>query len=219
MNTLGQVEYVQHMGSDIDVVNAARVSFSKKVDSLSKNDEKLIKYLAEHNHWTPFSHCQVQLKIEMPIFIARQWFKSTVGFSRNEKSRRYVGDSPTFYYPEQWRQKPGKNIKQGSGENVSPALNEKINYKYDSIVEKCEELYNELILIGVAPEQARMILPQSMKTEFIETGSLQAYSRICNLRKDFHAQKEIQWFANEIDKIMIKLFPVSWKVLSNNYSI
>lgn len=221
---ISSVEMIAHMGDDLMVVNAARVSMAKESEwelkpaprgmlaelELAERDKKLIKYLATHKHWTPFSHPQVQLRIKMPIFIARQWFKHMIGFTRNEVSRRYVDAAPEFYVPTEWR-KRAENVKQGSSEetvDVGLLMVEHTDYWIAAL-----DTYTTLLEKGVCPEQARMVLPQSMYTEFIETGSLAAYARLASLRLDPHAQKEIQWYAEAIDKVMAQLFPVSWEAL------
>lgn len=367
------IQLIDHMGDDLMVVNAARVSMAKESEwdsygpwdkerwigkNLSKRDCGLISYLAKHNHWTPFSHPQIQLRIKMPIFIARQWFKHMVGFTRNEVSRRYVDDAPEFYVPTEWR-KRAENVKQGSSDEtivldgsqkcaycgsemefkrkedekmkrfcstrcrehhyrkhthqgwastkvgslkqsakkrgidfdmtaedlleigqpkVCKYLGMELDYAADSIkpesasvnridprkgyvrgnieiisnkansmlldatpeelmtfvenvalvrrgvfvkqapsvhgfYDNITETYNKMITEGVAPEQARMILPCSHYTEFIETGSLAAYARLAKLRLDPHAQKEVRMYAEAVDKIISPLFPVSWAEL------
>jgi thymidylate synthase (FAD) len=227
------------MGDDLLVVNAARVSFHKEsawenewwedneshTKRLPEQDKKLIKYLAKHNHWTPFSHPQITMREKVPIFVARQRFKHMVGFTYNEVSRRYVDDSPEFFYPDFWRGRPEGNIKQGSNEDVEIEYIEFLSSQtgkiersklwrvYDELITTVDSLYSEMIRIGVAPEQARMVLPQSMYTEYYSTGSLAAYARATNLRKDSHAQLEIQELAKQWDMIIRPLFPVSWDAL------
>lgn len=216
---ISSVELLTHMGDDLMVVNAARVSMAKEscwaytdelglALELSERDKKLIGYLAKHNHWTPFSHPQVQLRIKMPIFVARQWFKHMIGFTRNEVSRRYVDDTPEFHMPHCWRGR-APNVKQGSSDEEF----EVNQYGLGELYRYVTHLYEDLLKNNVAPEQARMILPQSMYTEFIETGSLAAYARLAGLRLDGHAQKEIQWYAQAVDSILSNLFPVSWEAL------
>jgi len=205
-----KVEYVDHMGSDLSIVNAARVSFNKVSNILEPNDEKLIKYLATHNHWTPFAHTSISLRIKCPIFVARQLGKHQVGLVWNEVSRRYVDDEPEFFFPDVWRGRP-VNAKQGSSDHV-------VVFPYDpakSVVEAALGTYDYMIKMGVAPEQARMVLPQNTMTEFIWTGSLAAFSRIYKLRIDPHAQKEVQDIAVMMDEIIKPLFPVGWKVLND----
>lgn len=211
------VDLVEHMGSDLTVVNAARVSFSKVSSydenhdgtfSLKDKDQKLIKYLAEHNHWSPFSHPQVMLRIKAPIFVARQLQKHQVGLSWNEVSRRYVDSEPEFYTPDNWR-KRAENVKQGSSdEEVENAQ----CIAHHGIVE-AKLRYQHLLDKGVCPEQARMVLPQSMLTEWYWTGSLYAFSRVCKLRLDSHTQQETREVAKQISGIMQRLFPISWSVL------
>lgn len=231
-DTISAVQLLDHMGTDLTVVNAARVSMDKRstwafewapdaiadvtphqIKVLSKRDIKLINYLAEHNHWTPFSHCVVTLRIKMPIFIARQWFKHQVGFTRNEVSRRYVDTPPEFYNPTHWR-KRAENVKQGSSDEVVEANTAGMQAYYDEVEEQYLRAVTEE---GIAPEMARMILPQSMYTEFWETASLAAYARLCSLRLDPHAQKEIRDYAEAVDSILAKLFPVSWAALTGGY--
>lgn len=227
---ISSVQLLDHMGDDLMVVNAARVSMAKESGwehddeslFLNERDLGLIYYLAKHNHWTPFSHPQVQLRIKMPIFIARQWFKHMVGFTRNEVSRRYVADAPELYIPTEWRKK-ADNVKQGSSHEVflgtDPLWDEgagligTINEVVDDVTCGAVWSYGELLKRGVCPEQARMVLPQSMYTEFIETGSLAAYARLCNLRLDPHAQKEVRLYAGAVFQIIKELFPVSAKAL------
>ena len=211
---------IDYMGTDLTVVNAARVSFHKESESLEPKDEKLIKYLAEHKHWTPFGHCMASFRIQAPIFVARQLFKHQVGLVVNEVSRRYVDDPPEFFLPNTWRGKP-KNAKQGSSDEVltcfdTPTSKSNISAVVKSLYEECEEVYNLMIDSGVAPEQARMMLPQAMSTEWIWTGSLAAWARVCNLRLDPHAQEETREIAKQVSNSMGTLFPVSWPVLMEN---
>lgn len=370
---ISQVTLIDYMGDDLRVVNAARVSFDKESswvedprnpdfpNVLSERDRKLIRYLARHDHWTPFSHCMVTLRIKMPIFVARQWFKHSVGFTRNEVSRRYVDSTPEFYVPKIWR-KRAENVKQGSSDETvildgsqkcahcgsemefkrkedekmkrfcsarcrdhhyrkhthkgwavskvaslrqsakkrgiafdltvedllevgQPAvckyLGIELDYAADSVkpesasvnridprlgyvkgnieiisnkansmlldatpeelmtfvenvalvrngvfvkqapsvrgfYDSITETYNKMIAEGIAPEQARMILPCSHYTEFYETGSLAAYARLAKLRLDSHAQKETRLYAEAVSEIMARLFPVSWEALSHH---
>ena len=207
-----KVEFVSCMGSDITVVNAARVSFNKQVSELTNADEKLIAYLAKHNHWTPFSHPQITFRIKIPIFVARQWYKHTIGFTRNEMSRRYVTSEPEFYNCEEWRKK-ADNVKQGSSDSVIEDWLP--NEAYKSICSHSFSHYHTLLSCNVCPEQARMVLPQCTMTEFYETGSLYAYARLCNLRLDSHAQKEIRDVASLISDRLHLLFPISWHCLCN----
>ena len=205
------VNYIDHMGTDLTVCNAARVSFDKHHDLLTSGDEKLIGYLAKHDHWTPFSHCTATFRIKAPIFVARQLFKHKVGLTENEISRRYVDSEPEFYIPEVWRGK-AKNKKQGSSGILSD--NEYIGEAVKIVYERAATMYNSLITkAGVAPEQARMVLPQGMFTEWFWTGSMSAWARICKLRISDDAQVESKGIAKMIDKECVKLWPISWSAL------
>jgi thymidylate synthase (FAD) len=215
LDGIGYVELLDTFGDDLTVVNAARVSFAKESTELTEKDGKLIKYLADHHHVTPFFHPQARLRIKMPIFVAREWYRHQIGFARNEVSRRYVDDEPEFFIPvEGCLRERDSNKKQGSkptpvpGEAIWRASMEK--HAHDSL-----ELYNDLLKAGVAPELARTVLPQSMYTEFIETGSLAAYARLCGLRLDPHAQVEIQEYARAVGDLLKAKFPVSWAALSS----
>ena len=196
------------------VVNAARVSFAKESSEFSQQDGKLISYLAKHHHTSPFFHPQIQFRIKMPIFVAREWYRHTIGFSRNEVSRRYVSDSPECWIPDidQFRERDPK-AKQGSRENEVESANEAHAIFYES-VRQSTDAYEALLKMNVAPEIARCVLPQSMYTEFIETASLAAYARLYKLRTSPDAQREIQWYARMIGKFMEEKFPVSWKALT-----
>lgn len=209
----GFVELLDTFGDDLTVVNAARVSFAKESTTLEPRDEKLIKYLADHNHVTPFFHPQVRLRLKMPIYVAREWYRHQIGFARNEVSRRYVDDAPECYMPAPADCRArDSNKKQGSKEEpVADAgdISSKIRDTQQAVI----AVYNELLAAGVAPEVARGVLPQSMYTEFIETGSLAAYSRLCKLRLDPHAQREIQVYAAAVSDLLVKKFPVSWAAL------
>ena len=220
----GFVEYVDHMGSDLTIVNAARVSFNKEseweeidhegVGHLTAKDSKLVNYLAEHNHWTPFAHPQITLRIKAPISIRTQLFKHKVGFVENEISRRYVSYIPDVYRPF-WREKPAGSAKQGSEDFVKDEQNKNLFQRtYQDATDKCMEVYNSLIDKGVAPEQARFVLPQGTYTEWWWTGSLAAYARVYNQRSDPHAQWEVREYAKAIGKIIEPLFPESWYVLT-----
>lgn len=221
---LGFVEYISHMGSDLTVVNAARVSFSKITvpiydkdgkPIISDKDFNLIKYLAQHNHWTPFAHPQITLRIKAPIAIRTQCFKSKQGFVENEISRRYVTFEPDFYFPS-WRTSPTSGAKQGSEDFMKEGTEKELcKQKYNRAITKCHETYDELIKAGVAPEQARFILPQGTYTEWWWTGSLAAYARFYNQRIDKHAQWEIREYAVAVSKILEELFPESWFCLTD----
>jgi thymidylate synthase (FAD) len=215
----GFVEYVDHMGSDLTVVNAARVSFNKesKLDPdgrVSDKDFKLIRYLADHQHWTPFAHPQITLRIKAPISIRTQLFKHKVGFVENEISRRYVSYQPDLYFP-YFRSKPTNGAKQGSEEFITDVkLKEELDAKYREAAEECIKIYDELLEAGVAPEQARFVLPQGIYTEWWWTGSLSAFARVYKQRTDPHAQWEVQEYARAIGEIIDPLFPECWHVLT-----
>jgi thymidylate synthase (FAD) len=210
------VELLDVFGNDLTVVNAARVSFSKESHEMTLGDEKLIKYLAKHNHVTPFFHPQIRFRIKMPIFVAREWYRHQIGFARNEVSRRYVDSEPECWVPLQMRARDA-NLKQGSkGEEVPNA--EYLHKIVGNHMEGCVSLYKHLLESNVAPEVARCVLPQSMMTEFIETGSLSAYARLYKLRSDPTAQREIQEYASEVGSLIEKHFPVSWKALTESSS-
>lgn len=205
------VEYMDHMGSDLTVVNAARVSFHKEHDEFDHTtDRGLIKYLARHNHWSPFAHCSATFRVKAPIFVARQLVKHTVGFSWNEVSRRYVDNEPEFYMPQVWR-KAAANVKQGSSDEAWELSS---LWKPRSVSEALKD-YEYLIEGGVCAEQARMVLPQNTMTEWIWTGTLYAWARMCQLRMDSHTQKETQLVAQKIHESMWELFPTSWEFLMN----
>lgn len=207
-----KAEYIDHMGSDDLVVDAARASFGNVAKNYpEEKNTKLIQYLAKHSHWSPFSHPQVTMLHEVPIFVARQEFKHVVGFTRNERSRRYVDDVPMLYMPDSWRVKAA-NKKQGSGSAhiYSHGWTRIVGGLYEQIV----KTYNSMIEDGVAPEQARMILPQSMLTSYYVTGSLAAWARAYKLRIAEDSQKEIQYLAKQWGTILEPLFPVSWSALT-----
>ena len=206
------VELVDKMGSDLSVVNAARVSYAKTKDLFDAKDEKLIKFLAEHEHWSPFAHASLQFRIKAPIFVARQLVKHQVGLVWNEISRRYVDYEPELYEPKEWRGRP-QNSKQGSDGIVEIDSNEQ--HRLNVTMKQCKIIYNTLINKGIAPEQARMVLPQSMMTEWIWSGTLYAFARVCNLRCAKDTQEETREIANQIHNICKKEFPASWKYLRN----
>lgn len=249
--------YTDHMGSDLSVVNAARVSFGKKSEwvegKLSKADQGLISFLARGctsgdweglktdlmacagygtdemedllnhirkmpDHWTPFGHTAITLHIKAPIFVARQLGKHQVGFVWNEVSRRYVTDEPEFYVPDTWR-KAAENVKQGSSdtETVSTVWYDRddgYNSWDEDAASVALEAYKKMLELGICAEQARMILPQSMYTEWYWTGNLYGFSNVYNQRTDPHTQKETRDVAHQIGEIIEPLFPVSWKELT-----
>ena len=201
--------YVDHMGSDLSVVNAARVSFGKNHTEMTEGDTRLIKYLAKYKHTSPFGHAFASFHVKAPVFVARQLVKHK--FLRwNEISRRYVDDEPEFYVPSEWRGK-SDDKKQGSEGKVN------VSYSGMRTLAKhdvwCNKAYKDLLKQGVAPEQARMVLPQSTMTEWYWSGSLDAFSDMCNLRCKSDTQYETRVVADQINEIMLDLFPVSWEAL------
>ena len=227
--------YIDHMGSDLSVVNAARVSFGKRSDwefgddkdyssytfgqedgqiwlKLSDRDTKLIKYLAKHKHISPFGHSFASFHVKAPVFVARQLVKHK--FLRwNEISRRYVDDEPEFYAPDVWRGRSADK-KQGSDGVVEMYYNDTAEIEETNGV--VYELYYFLLEKGVAPEQARMVLPQSTMTEWYWSGSLDAFASMCHLRCKPDTQLETRLVAEQISAEMAKLFPVSWEALMEN---
>ncbi len=224
-----EVTYKAHMGSDDFVCDMARVSFDKVSSNFTtEQNNKLLAYLAKHNHWSPFAHPQITLHVKCPIFVARQDFKHVVGFARNEVSRRYVDTPPEFYTPDVWRSRPDGSIKQGSGDEYNlPLVRDFCFEDYESVgwtdcpreaylehIQSAEKLYKNMIDSGIAPEQARMVLPQSMYTSYYVTGSLSAWARAYKQRIDSHAQVEIQDLAKQWGEVIEPLFPESWAVLT-----
>lgn len=212
IKTTTQVEYVDHFGDDNSVVNAARVSFNKEASLYStEQNMKLIRYLAEHNHKSCFNHAFVSFRVKAPIFVARQLVKHEY-LPWNETSRRYVDDTPEFFKLE-WRYRPDKSIKQGSGDIVSTEDQDKADAIFWSLAEHSLKAYNDLLDLNVAPEQARAALLLDTCTEWVWSGSLFAFAKMCNLRLDSHTQKEATEVASQISDKMQELFPVSWKAL------
>jgi len=205
------VSRMDSMGSDLTVANAARVSFAKHKEELDEGDEKLIKFLAVHGHWSPFSHVFMQFKIDAPIFVARQLQKHQVGLAWTEVSRRYVDSEPEFYSPTEWRRR-AVDKKQGSMSEPVPSQKvvNSIKKEYDTVALDC---YNRLLKLKVCPEQARMLLPQDMMTSWYWSGSLYAFSRVCNLRLKEDAQAETREVAQSISNHCAIEFPISWKHL------
>lgn len=218
-----RAEYVDHMGSDLSVVNSARVSFNKTSDwecmsdrgdkCLSQKDQKLIKYLAEHDHFTPFTHTAVTLRMAAPVPIRTQCFKHKAGLSENEESRRYISSRPELFIPSEFRMAPTNGAKQGSGgkHHASGAWLTAYRAKCEAMI----DLYEEMIEDKVCPEQARLVLPQGCIVNWIWTGNLYSYANFYNKRTDAHAQKEVQDLAKLVGDIIEPLFPVSWKELTN----
>jgi len=219
-----EVTYKGHMGNDLTVCNAARVSFGKETEwdyeesdaysfksHLKTKDRKLIQYLAKHKHISPFGHCFASFHIKAPVFVARQLVKHK--FLRwNEISRRYVDSEPEFYMPRSWRGRSEDKKQGSSGEWYDEDTDISVGYCYTA----CLDTYKELLENGVCPEQARMVLPQSMMTEWYWSGSLDAFADMCNLRCKGDTQAETQYVAWDINYEMTKLFPVSWRALREN---
>lgn len=231
-----KVDVIDYMGSDLTVVNAARVSFDKESDwvvrefvdpdypdsgsssweyELQNKDIKLIKYLADHNHWSPFAHATAQFRIKAPLIVARQLAKHQVGGVWNEVSRRYVDTPPELWMPDVWRGRPDGSIKQGSGTAV--ANQDMWTLQALNACELAVDTYNTMIDEGIAPEQARMVLPQNMMTEWYWTGSVMFFARVCAQRLDSHAQSESTEIAVKIAQQLQPLFPVSWATLMDKY--
>lgn len=212
-----RVTYVDHMGSDLTVVDAARVSFAKsssldEFDRLKQSDARLIRYLAAHGHWSPFAHPQISLHVKAPIFVARQLAKHQAGLTWNEVSRRYVEAEPEAWEPVEWRGR-ADNVKQGSGETLTGISRDGAQFRYWKAVDMALNAYRDLLDVGVCPEQARAVLPLATNTEWIWTGSLAAFARVCKQRMDSTAQAEAREIAEQISQIVEPLFPVSWPVL------
>ena len=246
-----KVELVDYMGSDLSVVNSARVSFNKKskekssevkkinfygsgetlvqLPVLKERDEKLIRYLARHQHWTPFAHTCITFHVKAPMFVARQLQKHQIGLVWNEVSRRYIKEDPKFYIPDEWRYQ-AENVKQGSSDESikDDDLDYKIKMEYNDdknwtddlvltpfeITDDAKTTYKALLDVGICPEQARMILPQNTYTEWYWTGSLFAFARVCKLRCARDTQKETRDIANQILSLCSEIYPVSWKYLT-----
>lgn len=213
-----KVEYIAHMGNDNFIANVARVSFGAFEDFMGvpegyseERRDGLIGFLADHGHWTPFAHPVVCLRMQAPVPIRTQCFKHKVGFVENEVSRRYIASTPELYVPDVFRAAPDGSIKQGSsGEHGSS------DYWKHVYTEQCKSAINKyelMIKSGVAPEQARFILPQGCEVDWIWTGTLAAWARVYKQRSDSHAQKEIQELAKQIDEYIRPLFPVAWSKL------
>lgn len=226
-----EVDLINSCGTDLTVVNAARVSFDKEAEwgwerydqdnfkrVLRPRDKKLIEYLAEHEHWSPFAHTFLQFRITAPIFVARQLGKHQVGLVWNEISRRYVNEDPVFFKPKEFRGKP-IDKKQGSSEEVID-INPTTYFvdEYDRVMNVSTWAYKYILSLGVCPEQARLVLPQAMMTSWYWSGSLYAFSRVYNLRTKEDAQKECRDVVNKMGKFCSEKFPVSWSSLTRSVS-
>ena len=209
-----QVELIDYMGNDDSIVNAARVSFNRMAEHFTaEQNADLIRYLAEHKHEIPFAHTAITLRMKAPISIRTQCFKHKVGFVENEVSRRYVKSEPELFVPT-FRHTPTGNVKQGSGVELGLADQEIWRHIYETQCKNMIDLYLSMVEQGVAPEQARFVLPQGVMTEWVWTGSLLAFARFYNLRSSSHAQKEIQELASMVSKEIEPLFPIGWVALT-----
>ena len=211
---IGFVELINHTkDGDLLVVNAARCSFDKQHEEFDyEKDSRLIHYLAKHEHLLPFRHPSITLRLYTPIFVLRQLGKHQVGFSWSEVSRRYISSEPEFWVPDEVRKK-ADNIKQGSSEDTLPGL---WSETFDTQSKSCLYNYNRLLDAGAAPEQARAILPQSMYTTCVVTGTLLGWYHLYNLRTEEHTQLETQEYARLVGDIMSELCPISWEALTTN---
>ena len=211
MNVLdkGFVHLVDVMGSDLSIVNAARISFGRESESMNDKDRKLLRYLWNHQHTSPFRHATLQFHIKAPLFVLRQWMKHQVGCAWNEISGRYVKFNPEFYVPEVWREQHPSN-KQGSQGEIADSKSAEI--LYESNMKCAVEDYYELLAMGVCKEQARMVLPLSLYSECYWTASLQAVMHFLKLREDEHSQKEIRDYAQAVRVLAQKQFPEALKV-------
>ena len=212
-----KIEYMTHSGSDLTVVNAARASFGKESTELNEKDVRLIDYLAREKHVLPFRHPQITLRCKAPIFLARQLGKHQVGMSWSEESRRYITTEPEFFWPDKWRKK-ADNVKQGS---IDEAVgDDDWAYGLPSAISRhmsdATYLYNDMLDSEVAPELARMILPQNMMVTWVWTGSLLSFYQLYKLRAEAHAQKEARDFAEMIKAEVSKLYPESWAALERH---
>ena len=216
-----EVTYIDHMGSDLSVVNAARVSFGKKSDwlprihngeakALSAKDCRLIAYLARHNHKSPFNHTFTTFHVKAPVFVARQLVKHEY-MPWNEISRRYVKTEPEFYVP-QWRE-AAEDKKQGSGDLMENGSKKAVQNKYVQLTKGAARTYRRMLELGVCEEQARMVLPQSMMTEWYWSGTVFSFAKMCSLRCKDDTQAETRVVADAIDEEMENLYPMSWESL------
>lgn len=206
------VELLDHMGDDLAVVQAARVSFAKDAAEFDEvRDGKLINYLAKHDHWTPFAHTALKFRVSAPVPIRTQCFKHKIGMVENEESRRYISSTPEIFIPEYFRAKPEGSIKQGSGEK-HPYSDAWID-EYKGVTELAVKTYTSMLEDGVCPEQARFILPQGAIVNWIWTGNLVSFANFYIKRTDPNAQREVQVVAEAVGKEVEKIFPVSWNAL------
>lgn len=209
-----KAEYIAHMGNDLSVVNAARVSFANSGDGARtvEQNEKLIKYLSKHGHWTPFAHTSITLRMTAPVPIRTQCFKHKQGFAENEESRRYISNKPEFYTPV--FRGAVTNKKQGSGEELTSEQQDSLGDVYVEYMESAIAIYEALLEKGMCEEQARFVLPQGCMVNWYWTGSLSAFARFYKQRTDSHAQVEIQELAKMVGKIIAPIYPISWAALT-----
>ncbi len=211
------IEYIDHMGDDLRVANVARVSFNKWKEEFDQKDARLIDYLAAHEHNSPFRHTQLSIRCKVPVFLARQLGKHQAGLSWNEVSRRYVDSGIEFFVPDCWRSRPSDGIKQGSGDK-HPSSSAYAD-KYDKFLWAAITFYDDMIRGGVAPEQARMLLPQSMMVDYVWTGNLLAFFHVWRLRIGNGSQVEAQEFAKKLEEIIKPLFPTCWEALTEHAKV
>lgn len=219
----GFVELVDSMGTDLTVVNSARVSFGKRKKELSDGDKKLIRYLAEHKHWSPFRHVQLQFHCKVPEFVARQWYKHVVGIAYsempvvdhawNEISLRYVDASEFDFYTPQGFRKQSEDNKQASTDELVADPDGQLMAEYHNQCKKALDLYHRMLEHGVAREQARGVLPLNIYTEFYWTASLQALVNFIHLRQHPGAQFEIRLYADALERLARQVVPVSFEAL------
>ena len=208
-----EIQYVDHMGSDVNVVNAARVSFAKEVEVFDiEKDKKLLNYLAKHGHWSPFAHTCIMLRAKVPIALARQLVKHQVGGNWNEESRRYIDSEPEFWLPDQVHTRP-VNAKQGAGTVHYDSHN--VLYDFKAHTERCLQEYTDMLEYGVAPEEARLVLPLNTMTNLVWTGSILFFHRVWQQRSDAHAQTFAREFADKLLPVIQPLYPHSVEALCN----
>ena len=213
IETESPVTFLDLMGDDNAVCDSARVSFDKTSTEFSAEaNQRLLRYLAKHDHWSPFAHCSIKFRFKAPMFIARQFVKHVVGFAWNEVSRRYVDTPPTFFVPESWRQRPD-NMKQGSVSEGEVPVTHDVLIAYMDQMREHQRDYKSMTSQGICPEQVRMCMPQSMMTDWIWTSSLMAWARFVRLRGDSHAQHECWQYAHLVQDTMYKHFPASTEAL------
>ena len=208
------ISLIESFGSDLTVANAARVTMGVEHKELNERDEKLIKFLARERHVSPFRHPQVSFRCTAPIAIARQLGKHQVGFSWNEMSRRYKDGDVDCFVPDTLFHRP-EDLHKGSAEPFEGEADRRLKDAIAKFYEESVSFYNELLDSGLAPEQARFVLPQGMETNWYWTGSLYGWADLCRQRLSTHAQYEVRLFAHQIDEEMSKLFPISWEALKN----